>query len=84
MRKVFALSAVMTKSEPMSQVTTLMQGWRFTETKDEALGSFLESCKEAKPGFAVLDMLAMEIPQEQIAKMAAEQSNASADMAVGP
>jgi hypothetical protein len=74
MKKLFTLAAVLKQENRSGFEIGLSQGYRFTETEDEAIGSFVANCLETRPGFALMQVIALEVRPEEVAKVAAEQS----------
>lgn len=65
-RTLFILSAAIIKSEPGQMVYSHMQGYRVSESEDEAKGKFITAVMDEKPGFSISGLLCMAIPEETI------------------
>lgn len=61
--RLFALSASLFIRDGNKTTTSLIQGWRRCRNEDEARGSFFKVIEDTKPGFAIEQMLCMEIPE---------------------
>jgi hypothetical protein len=72
MRKMFTLAAVLIRDNGKGKDISLHQGYRLTATEDEAIGSFVAHCKEIKPGFAIAEVIALEVAPEHITLAASE------------
>lgn len=75
MRKLFAIAAMMRKDEPGQVAMKLCQGTRFTETREEAIGSFVEYCRNEMPDYAISQIIDTEIPADAVARIAKEQAD---------
>lgn len=65
-KKLFILSCILEKKEGFARITSSMMGYRFTETEDEATGSFIKSVNLKKPGFSIDTLLCSEVPRDEI------------------
>lgn len=74
MKRLFTIAAIMRKDEPGRAVLKAAQGARFTETKEEAIGSFVEYCRTEMPDYSISQIIDMEITPEHIAEIAKEQA----------
>lgn len=66
MGKLFILSASLVKYEPGKTITSIMQGYRLSESEDAAKGSFLTAVMAERPGFPICEILCLEIPEATI------------------
>ena len=73
MGKLYMLSASVIKSEPGKTTHSLMQGYRVCESENEAKGYFVSSVMEEKPGFAIQQLLCMEVPDAAIAALESKE-----------
>lgn len=69
MNKLFILSASVSKSEPGRTIHSLMQGYRACEGEDEAKGSFVSAVIREKPGFSILQLLCMAVPDDALSAL---------------
>ena len=74
MRKLFILSAMMRRDEAGRVDMSLHQGYRLTETREEAIGSFVDACKILRPDFSIAQVIDMEIDPEHVGRAAQEQA----------
>lgn len=73
MKKLFTLSAILRKESAGQILQLLKQGYRLTETREEALGSFLLECLKNPNGFAISQMDDVEIDPADVALIVKQQ-----------
>jgi hypothetical protein len=66
-RKLFILSAMLSKQDGLQTKLSLMQGYRVRATDEEAKGAFLDAIMNDKPDYAIQQVLCMEVPKDVLA-----------------
>lgn len=73
MRKLYILSALVSKREPFAGgeriVTSMVTGYRIAHCDDEARGHFVAGVFEKKPGFSIDDVTCMRVKREEVADL---------------
>jgi hypothetical protein len=69
--KLFLLSAMVSRNTGHQTTFSHMQGYRTCESEDEAKGDFMTAVWKEKPGYAIEQMLVMEVPLDVLKSVTA-------------
>lgn len=62
--RLWVLGALISKQEPGMMLHNIVACYRIAATEDEARGSFFVGAQAEKPGFAVNEIVCVEIPAD--------------------
>lgn len=69
--KLFTFVAHMSRRDGLTNISSVVMGYRVMQSADEARGSFIESAFKSKPGFELVELLEQEVPSEHLALLKA-------------
>lgn len=64
---LFIISASMSKRDGMITASTILQGYRLMDTKEQAVGDFVLKGTDTRPGFSIDQVICMEVDPDHIA-----------------
>lgn len=66
MSNLYVVSAMMHRAVGGEDTFTHISGYRVADNGDQAKGDFVSKCFEERPGFAIAQLLCMEVPFKAI------------------